>query len=203
MAALNFDARTVAPEAPRTPIPAGMYLVNIVESEVILTQNGGQMVKLVHEVLDGPQKGRKLWNNINYSHPSADAERIGQAQLSALCHAVGVMTLDRTEQLHLKPVRVRVTIRPAGPDKKGIHRDEQNEIKGYEAPSGPGAAAQAFAPPRQPAPAAASAPEPNPWQAAAGVGAPASAQSAAHSGAPAATQAAAAPWARRPAAATT
>jgi hypothetical protein len=136
MAQLAFNARNVAPELPRDPVPAGVYLAQIIESDVVATKTGGQMLKITHEILDGPCKGRRVWSNINVQNPSAEAERIGQAQLSALCHAVNVLDLRDSSMLHLIPLRMRVTIRPAGPDKQGVPRDAQNEVKGYEAANG-------------------------------------------------------------------
>jgi hypothetical protein len=170
MAQLNFNARDVAPEASRDPIPAGVYLAHITESDVVATRTGGQMLKITHEILDGQCKGRKVWGNINIKNPSAEAERIGQAQLSALCHAVGVLDLRDSSMLHMIPVRVRVSIRPAGPDKNGVPRDAQNEIKGYEAAGGAQAQASFQQPaanqqaPQQSAPRPqAAAPDPAPW----------------------------------------
>jgi Protein of unknown function (DUF669) len=159
MAQLNFNARNVAPELPRDPIPAGVYLVHITESDVVATKNGGQMLKLTHEVLEGPHKGRKVFSNINIQNSSAEAERIGQSQLSALCHAVNVLDLHESSMLHMIPLRMRVSIRPAGPDKNGVPRDAQNEVKGYESARGaqPAPAAvgyQAAPAPQQPAAAA-------------------------------------------------
>jgi hypothetical protein len=136
MALLNFDATTVAPELPRGPIPAGVYLAQIIESDVVATKSGGEMLKLTLEVLDDAHKNRRIWTNINTRNPSADAERIGQSQLSALCHAVNVLVPKDSSMLHMIPVRVRVAIRPAGPDRTGVHREAQNEVKGYEAAQG-------------------------------------------------------------------
>lgn len=144
MAQLSFDATTVAPQQSFDPIPAGVYIAHIIDSDVIATQSGGQMLKLTHEVLDGPYKGRRVWSNINIRNASAEAERIGQSQLSALCHAAGVLQLQDSAQLQRIPLRMRVTIRPAGPDKRGIHRDAQNDIKGYEAATGAAPAAPAM-----------------------------------------------------------
>lgn len=144
MAQISFDATTVAPEASRDVLPAGIYLAQVVESDIAPTKTGGKMLKLTHEVIDGACKGRRVWGNINIQNPSPEAERIGQAQLSSLCHAVGVMKLTDSAQLHMKPVRIRVTVTPAGPDKSGIHREARNEVKGYEAGKG---AAGAFSAP--------------------------------------------------------
>lgn len=136
MAQISFNARNVAPELPRDPVPAGVYLAQVIDSNVVATKTGGQMLKLTHEILDGPCKGRRVWSNINVANQSAEAERIGQAQLSALCHAVNVLDLQDTSMLHMIPLRMRVTIRPAGPDKQGMPREAQNEVKGYEAATG-------------------------------------------------------------------
>ena len=178
MSVLNFNARNVAPELPRDPVPAGVYLAQVIESDVVATKTGGQMLKLTHEILDGPCKGRRVWSNINVANQSAEAERIGQAQLSALCHAVNVLDLRDSSMLHMIPLRMRVSIRPAGPDKQGVPRDAQNEVKGYEAVvagAAPIQVQQPAAPPSQ-APAAAPA-QPQPAQRPASTGA--------------------APWARR------
>lgn len=134
MAQLSFNARNVAPDLGRDPVPAGVYVAQVIESDVVATKTaGGQMLKLTHEIIDGPCKGRRIWSNINVQNSSAEAERIGQAQLSALCHAVGVLDLQDSSMLHMIPLRVRVSIRAAGPDKQGVPRDAQNEVKGYEA----------------------------------------------------------------------
>jgi hypothetical protein len=58
-------------------------------------------------------------------------QRIAQAQLSALCHAVNVIKLEDTSALHYKPMRIKVTVREAD----GKYQ-ESNNIKGYESASG-------------------------------------------------------------------
>jgi hypothetical protein len=191
MAALNFDPRTVAPEAPRAPIPAGVYLAHIIESDVVATQAGGEMLKLTHEVLDGPFKGRRVWSQINTKNANPEAERIGQAQLSAICHAINHMVeLRDSSVLHMRPLKVRVTIKPAGPDRNGVHRDERNEVRGYEAP---GAGAAPGAPAAFRAPGQVATPAATQW----GAPAPAAAAPAAAPAQIPPPQAATAPWARR------
>jgi hypothetical protein len=187
MAQLAFNARNVSPDLGRDPVPAGVYVAQVIESDVVPTKTaGGQMLKLTHEIIDGPCKGRRIWSNINVQNSSAEAERIGQAQLSALCHAVGVLDLQDSSMLHMIPLRVRVSIRPAGPDKSGVPRDAQNEVKGYEAIPRGGV-------PQQPVPGAAARPAfQQPVQQ------PAQQPAQATAAAPAAARpAGAAPWARR------
>lgn len=164
MAQFAFDATQVAPQESLSPIPAGVYVAHIIDSEVRPLKSGmGQALALTFEVLDGSYRGRKVFTQLNVQHRgSAEAERIAQAQLSALCHATGVLKLTDSVQLHMKPVRIRVKVRR---DETGQYGD-RNEVTGYEAAAGvtlpPGAAPAAapFAPAAQPAPAAAQTP---PW----------------------------------------
>lgn len=166
MTQFAFDATTVAPQESLAPIPAGIYTANIVDSDVAQLKSGnGTALQLTFVVLDGPCVNRKVWTQLNIRHTNADAERIAQSQLSAICHAVGVPRISDSVQLHGKPMRIRVTIRK---DDTGQYGDK-NEIKGYEAlPRGP--AAQVFAAPHP-------APQP-PMAAAVPVTAPPPAQSA-------------------------
>lgn len=155
MTQLIFNANTVDPNPGFDPIPAGVYVAQIVESDVKPTKNGsGQYAQFTLEVLDGPCKGRKVWSRINVRNQSAEAERIGQSQLSQLQHAVGVLQLQDTTQLHMKPLRIKVTVR------KDEQYGDSNEVKGFEALAGtqPG-----FVAPPQAAPVVAPAAPVAPW----------------------------------------
>lgn len=141
MAQFNFDASQVVPQQSSGPLPAGVYLAHIVESDVQPLKSGnGEGLKLTFEVIDGQFKGRKVYENLNIRHTSEDTQRIAQSQLSALCHAVNVIKLMDTAALHFKPVRINVTVREA----QGIYK-ASNNIKGYEAAGG-GISAPATAP---------------------------------------------------------
>jgi hypothetical protein len=141
MAQFNFDASQVAPQQSSGPLPAGVYLAHIVESDVQPLKSGnGEGLKLTFEIIDGQHKGRKVYENLNIRHTSEDTQRIAQSQLSALCHAVNVIKLMDTAALHFKPVRINVTVREAVGQYKA-----SNNIKGYEAVGG-GISAPATAP---------------------------------------------------------
>jgi hypothetical protein len=148
MAQFNFDASQIAPQASTGPLPAGVYLAHIVESDVQPLKSGnGEGLKLTFEIIDGQLKGRKVWENLNIRHTNEDTQRIAQSQLSALCHAVNVIKLMDTAALHFKPVRINVTVREAVGQYKA-----SNNIKGYEAAGG-GISAPATAPTPAPTPA--------------------------------------------------
>lgn len=121
----TFDANQVDPSNSFEPIPKGKYLVIITESEIKSTKAGdGQYLQLVHEIVDGQYKGRKLWARLNIVNRNKTAEDIAQRTLSALCRAAGVMNLQDSTQLHNIPVVADVKVSKDG---------EQNEIVTYAA----------------------------------------------------------------------
>lgn len=151
MAQMNFDASTVEPAAPLDVLPPGKYEAQIVQSEMRATKAGdGQLLWIEMDILSGQFQGRKLWDQLNLVNHNQQTVEIAQRQLSAICHAVGQIRVDDSEQLHFRPMLVSVKVQPAGPDKHGVHREAQNKIAGYSALGGQGAP-PAYQPPRAPA----------------------------------------------------
>ena len=133
MSFLSFNAEAVKPRDSFEPIPAGMYQAMIDESEVVPTKSGsGQMLKLTWKVLEGEFKGRLVFDRLNIQNQNPKAEEIGQRQLSTLCHAVGVLQLKTSEQLHGMPCTIKVVVRK---DESGQYAD-QNEVKDYRSIDG-------------------------------------------------------------------
>lgn len=164
MAFLNFNAEAVEPQQSFEPIPAGTYHAAITESEIVNTKSGtGQMLKVTWQVIEGPLAGRKVFDRLNIANNNPKAEEIGQRQLSALCHAAGVLKLQDTQQLHGIPVAIKVTIRK---DDTGQYSDS-NEVKDYRAiPGGkPMASAPGTLTPPAPYAAAPAAAAQAPWAA--------------------------------------
>lgn len=132
MSIFSFDASAVPAQAPSTPIPAGTYLAHIMESDCVTPKSGrGLMIKLTFEILDGQFKGRRVWENLNVQNDSEKTQSIAQSQLSAICHAVGVIKLNDTAALHFKPLKINVVIKEASGDYAA-----RNNIKGYESAAG-------------------------------------------------------------------
>ena len=126
MATLNFDANNVDPSVGFDPIRAGKYLAVIVDSETKTTKSGtGEYLQLEFEVIEGDYKGRKLWARLNIKNPNADAVRMAQADLSAICRAVNVMTPSDSVELHNLPLTITVRC------KKNQDDEMTNEIRGY------------------------------------------------------------------------
>lgn len=137
MASLSgFNANDVPPLADFDPIPNGKYIAAIVESEQKPTKSGtGHYLELKFQVLEGEHKGRLLWSRLNLDNPNQTAVNIARAELSAICHAVGVMSPPDSSDLHNLPLQITV---------KCVKRTDTgeltNEIKGYARKPAPGAA---------------------------------------------------------------
>lgn len=132
---LNFDATQVDPRDEFQPVPAGSYSVIITESEIKDTKNGsGNYLKLALEIQDGEYRGRKIFHNITLQNQNQTAVSIGQKHLSQICHAVNVLQVHDSQQLHFRPLIAVVKIRKGD----GQYGDS-NEVQRYEAmPTAPG-----------------------------------------------------------------
>jgi hypothetical protein len=124
---MNFDATNVKPASPNEPLPIGWYKMAIVASEMKRTNDQkGRYLKLELQVIDGDYKGRKAWTQLNLENENAQTVKIAQEQLSAICHATGVLKLTNSALLHNKPMLVKLSI------KQSTGFDPKNEVKGYK-----------------------------------------------------------------------
>jgi hypothetical protein len=138
----GFDANQVEPTTAFDPIPAGKYMGVITESEMKANKAGtGSYLQLTFQIIEGEFKGRFLWARLNLNNPNATAMQIAQAELSAICRAVGVLAPNDSTELHDLPLVIYVRCKKR-PDTGEI----ANEIKGYakkEPPAPPAAPATA------------------------------------------------------------
>lgn len=127
----GFNAQEVEPQSSFDPIPAGEYAAMITDSEMKPTKNGaGEYLQLVFDICDGEHEGRKVFARLNLNNPNQTAVEIAQRELSAICHAVGVLTPNDSSDLHDKPMTIKVKIR------QSPGYDPQNEISSYRSLSG-------------------------------------------------------------------
>lgn len=139
MALLNgFDASQVPEQMEFSALPEGQYVAIATASEMKPTKNGtGQFLQFTFEVLDGPQKGRKVWARLNLVNQNQIAVDIAQRELGAICRAVGVIKPNDSAELHNKPLLITVAVEVDDRKREG------NTIKKYEALGGTVGAAQA------------------------------------------------------------
>jgi hypothetical protein len=124
----GFDASKVEPRTAMDPIPAGRYLTILSSSELKANKSGtGQFLELVFTVIEGEFKNRQLWARLNLVNPNAVATKIAQAELSALCRAVNVLTPRDSCELHNLPLVVRVRLK-----RRQDTGELANTICGYE-----------------------------------------------------------------------
>jgi hypothetical protein len=159
MATLNLNTEDLPEPDSLEPVPAGEYLVEIIESDAVQTKAGnGERLAITFAVIDGEFRGRNIWDGINYRHSNPKAQEIGQKQINALCRAIGFSGhLEDSTQLHGVPLLVRVIVEQDDPQYR-----PKNVVKAYkaanEAPAPAAPSARAAAPAAtQARPAAASA----------------------------------------------
>ncbi len=114
MALINFDARSVQPDQGFDTLPAGWYKALVEKSEVKPTKDtNGTYLAVEYKILDGQFAGRKVFGRFNIQNASQRAVEIGYAQLSALAHAVGVLHVQDSSQLHNIPLQIKLKVVPA------------------------------------------------------------------------------------------
>jgi hypothetical protein len=135
----GFDANRVEPSTDYDPLPAGKYLAVITESEMKPTKSGtGSYLQFTFEILDGQFKGRKVWARLNLANSNEMTVKIAQAELSAICRAVGVLAPNDSVELHNLPLMITVKCKKR-PDTGEI----SNEVRGFAKKEAPQATTQA------------------------------------------------------------
>jgi len=121
----HFNADEVDTTSDFDPVPPGTYVMQIVNSDVKPTKDGkGKYIWLEHEILEGPYKGRKVWNNLNLWNANPQAVKIAEKQFAKLCKACAKHAVEDTAELHGYPFRAIV-------EQETNDRGTQNRLKDY------------------------------------------------------------------------
>lgn len=145
--ALSFNARTVSPTENTVVIPSGWQNATVTDGVASATKGVKKGVCLTIEftILDGEHKGRKVWNRFNIENANEKAQEIGQRDLSALCHATGVMDVSNDKCFNGKNLQIKIGLDKADDAAKEKGYEDKNNTKGYKPLEG-AAAAPAFIP---------------------------------------------------------
>jgi len=129
MPSLNgFNAHEIDPNPGFEPVPAGRYIAVIVDSKTKATKNGaGEYLELAFEIVDGPFKGRKVWERLTIKHTNEMTVRIAKGNLSAVCRAVNVMQPRDSVELHNIPLTIVVGLK-----KREDTGEMTNVVKAFE-----------------------------------------------------------------------
>lgn len=134
MAKIGFNtADAPAPDNNFDPIPAGDYPMRVIASEMKDTKDGtGKMLVLEMDITDGPCAGRKHWERFNLVNRNPQAVEIAQRALAQLCLAVGKVSVEDSDELHMLPFIARMKVTPP----KGDY-PAGNQISAYKSNGAP------------------------------------------------------------------
>lgn len=123
----TFDPTKVEPAATLEALPAGEYTVSVLESIVknAKANPSNKYLELSLEVVDGPHKGRRLWDRFNLWNANPVAVQIAESQLSALCKAIGIQAINDSSELHNQVISAKVIA------SRRDNGDVSNEVKSY------------------------------------------------------------------------
>lgn len=107
----NYDPEA-EPSSGYTPLPAGEYQMEIVESDYVTTAKGtGMILKCKAQIVGGDYDERPFYINYNLENKNEVAQEIGQRDFAGLRRATGVLAPDDSEELHFKKFRVKIVIK--------------------------------------------------------------------------------------------
>ena len=97
------------------PIPAGIYLAEIIKTELKDTKDKtGKYLSVQFKIMEGEQTKRLIFCNLNLVNKNQQAVDIAQSELKSICLAVGFEgELEDSVDLHNIPLGIKVAIKPA------------------------------------------------------------------------------------------
>lgn len=131
------------PSGDFSPIPAGQYVAEIVESAIEpVSRNSeyGNCLKLTWKITDGELAGRLVWQRLNMWAEGMNnldkVKSIANSQFASIREALGKKIVNDTDELHFLPalITVKIKVDPNG------QRAPQNEIAGVKALAATGTA---------------------------------------------------------------
>ena len=123
------------------PLPAGWYTAVVNGAEIKNTKAGtGQYIAVRYDITGPTHQGRVVFGNHNIKNPNPKAEEIGRQQLGELMRAIGLATLQDTDQLIGGQLQIKLDV------KLSEQYGDSNEVKGYKSNGTVPPAAKASAP---------------------------------------------------------
>jgi hypothetical protein len=131
------------------PLPAGWYTAVVNGAEIKNTKAGtGQYIAVRYDITGPNHQGRVVFGNLNIKNPNPKAEEIGRQQLGELMRAIGLATVQDTDQLIGGQLMIKLDVRES--EQYGA----SNDVKGFKSTGSapPAAAAAKVAAPAKAAP---------------------------------------------------
>lgn len=109
------------------PLPAGWYTAIVNGAEIKNTKAGtGQYIAVRYDITGPTHQGRVVFGNLNIKNPNPKAEEIGRQQLGELMRAIGLTTVQDTDQLIGGQLSIKLDVRES--EQYGA----SNDVKGYK-----------------------------------------------------------------------
>ena len=129
------------------PLPAGWYTTVVAGAEIKNTKAGtGQYISIRYDITGPTHQGRVVFGNLNIKNPNPKAEEIGRQQLGELMRAIGLATVQDTDQLIGGQLMIKLDVRES--EQYGA----SNDVKAFKANGSAPPAAKATAAPTKAAP---------------------------------------------------
>lgn len=94
------------------PLPAGWYTCVVAGAEIKNTKAGtGQYIAVRYDITGPTHQGRVVFGNLNIKNPNPKAEEIGRQQLGELMRAIGLATVQDTDQLIGGQLQIKLEVR--------------------------------------------------------------------------------------------
>jgi hypothetical protein len=125
------------------PLPAGWYSAVVNGAEIKVTKAGtGKYIAVRYDITGPTHQGRVVFGNLNIKNPNATAEKIGREQLGEIMRAIGLATVQDTDQLIGGQLMIKLDVRES--EQYGA----SNDVKGFKSNGSapPAAGAKAAAP---------------------------------------------------------
>ena len=132
------------------PLPDGWYSATVASAELKQTKAGtGSYIAVRYDITGPTHQGRVVFGNLNISNPNPKAEEIGRQQLGDLMRAIGLESVQDTDQLTGGRCQIKLVTR------KSEGYDPSNDIRSWKAESGSSMPAPSAAPATDAAPSSA------------------------------------------------
>jgi hypothetical protein len=110
------------------PLPAGWYTAVVNGAEIKATKAGtGQYIAVRYDITGPTHQGRVVFGNLNIKNPNPKAEEIGRQQLGELMRAIGLSTVQDTDQLIGGQLMIKLDVRES--EQYGA----SNDVKAFKA----------------------------------------------------------------------
>lgn len=136
-------------------LPDGWYNAIIASAEVRTTKAGtGQYIAVRYDITGPTHEGRVVFGNLNISNPNEKAEEIGRKQLGQLMAAIGLRSVQDSDELVGGQCSIKLTTR------RSEEYGDSNEVQSWKSATGSAPPAPSAS---KPSPAASGGSKKAPW----------------------------------------